>query len=184
MFPQGPLTLRARFAPPRRLVHWLALVVVAAAGAACRPEPPTAATVRRVVDGDTVELADGRLVRYLGIDAPELHRRTLAGWVKDPQPFAQAAAARNEELVRGRQIRLEYEGQTRDRFGRLLAYVSVEGTQVNAVLVSEGLARAWTPRRPSARTEELATLSERARRARRGLWAVKPDREEREGTRR
>jgi len=52
-------------------------------------------TVKRVNDGDTVHLADGRFVRYIGVNAPEInHERNTA------EPFGFEARARNNELVR------------------------------------------------------------------------------------
>jgi len=102
----------------------------------CGQAFPQEAKVGRVVDGDTIELTDGRLVRYIGIDAPEVRRRARPGdrewrtgggnrWVEDPQPFGHAATEANRALVEGKRVRLEYDVQTRDRFGRLLAYVYV-----------------------------------------------------------
>ena len=66
---------------------------------------PLEATVRRVVDGDTIELMDGRLVRYIGIDAPEVRRREGERWVMDPEPFGLAATEANKRLVEGKWVR-------------------------------------------------------------------------------
>ena len=72
--------------------------------------------MQRVIDGDTVQLTDGRLVRYVGIDTPEVRRRVGETWVLDPEPFAEVAMEANRRLVEGRRVRLEYDVQTHDRF--------------------------------------------------------------------
>ena len=135
-----------------------------------------------MVDGDTVELADGRLVRYIGIDAPEVRRREGAGWVEDPEPMGREAADFNRRLVEGKPVRLEYDVQTHDRFGRLLAYVyvsaSAEGgsppdgheVMANVELLRAGLAQPLTIPPNARHAERFRALAEAARRDRRGLW--------------
>lgn len=153
--------------------------------------------MRRVIDGDTVQLSDGRFVRYLGVDTPELRRRVRpsgpdarpsqtgaggaggeqgtgtgedGGWVWDPEPFGEEAAAFNRELVEGRQVQLEFDVRTRDRFGRLLAYVYVDGVMVNAQLLRAGLAE---PRLLAPNVKYAASLLKAAADAQaslRGLW--------------
>lgn len=136
---------------------------------------PERSSVRRVVDGDTVELADGRLVRYIGIDTPEVRRRKGGGWVEDPEPMGREATEFNRRLVEGRPVRLEFDVQTHDRFGRLLAYVYVSPdgereAMANAELLRAGLAQPLTIP-PNVRHAELFRgLAEAARRDRRGLW--------------
>ena len=126
--------------------------------------------MRRVIDGDTVKLADGRLVRYLGIDAPEVRRRVGGSWVVDPEPFSEAATRANRRLVEGKRVRLEYDARTHDRFGRLLAYVYVEEQMVNAALLEAGLAEVLIIA-PNVKDEKtFYALVKKARRARRGLW--------------
>ena len=144
-----------------------------------------------MIDGDTIELADGRLVRYIGIDTPEMRRRArpgdrewLAGegdrWVLDPEPFAQAATDANRQLVDGRPVRLEYDVQTHDRFGRLLAYVYVtpdggSEVMVNAELLNAGMAQTLTIPPDVKYVQRFRALAASARQARRGLWAAGND---------
>ena len=81
----------------------------------------TTARVERVVDGDTIVVRlDGRSerVRYIGVDTPESVKPGVR-----VQCFAKAAAAENRRLVLGRDVRLTYDAEARDRYGRLLAYV-------------------------------------------------------------
>ena len=81
--------------------------------------------VRHVIDGDTIELDNGEKVRYIGIDAPEERHRLGNEWVYDPEPYAEEAARENRKLVEGKKVRLEYDEEKRDKYGRLLAYVYV-----------------------------------------------------------
>src|SRR3990170_901464 len=85
--------------------------------------------VQKVYDGDTVLLSDGRKVRYLGINAPE--------W---QEPFYLKAKRLNESLVMGKDVRLEFDEERADKYGRLLAYLYVGDQMINAILIEEGLA--------------------------------------------
>lgn len=82
-------------------------------------------TVRRVVDGDTIELSTGQRLRYIGIDTPE----TNGGC------FSLEAKLANEQLVLNKPVRLEKDVSETDRYGRLLRYVWVGETFVNDQLV-------------------------------------------------
>jgi len=153
----------------RRLVG---LVGFCIAVISCAVAPPTKAVVRRAIDGDTIELMDGRLVRYVGIDTPEVRRRQGGDWVVDPEPFGQAATEENARLVTGKTIGLEYDVQTHDRYGRLLAYVYVDGQMVNAQLLEEGFAQLLTIPPNVKHVERFRRLEAEARRLRRGLWGL------------
>jgi micrococcal nuclease len=133
-----------------------------------------------VIDGDTIELMDGHLVRYLGIDAPEVRRREGDRWVLDPEPFGQAAAEANKRFLNGKRVRLEYDVHTRDRFGRLLAYVYTSAgggsassggdVMVNEELIRRGFAQPLTIPPNVKYAERFRALAEEARRENRGLW--------------
>ncbi len=131
------------------------------------------ATVSRVIDGDTVELSDGRHVRYIGVDTPEVRRKIGDQWVKDPEPYGEAATQRNRELVEGKRVKLEFDVQTLDRHGRLLAYVYVGETMVNAELVREGFAQPLTIPPDVAHADLFRKLAQEARQYGRGLWKDK-----------
>ena len=147
------------------------MLLAADAGfAAGRAVLPTEASVRRVIDGDTIELSDGRLVRYIGVDTPEARRRVGGQWVEDPEPLAQDATAFNRQQVEGRRVRLEYDAQTHDRFGRLLAYVYVGGTMVNAALLEAGFAQPMTIPPNVRYAERFRALTAQARAEGRGVW--------------
>jgi micrococcal nuclease len=127
------------------------------------------ARVIRVIEGDTIEVDVARhqreKVRYLGINTPETtHPR------QGVEPFGPEAREANRRMVEGQTVRLEFDVQTRDRFGRLLAYVYVGDLMVNAELVRQGYAQAATYP-PNVRYQELfLRLQREAREAKRGLW--------------
>jgi len=132
-------------------------------------QSPLEGAVVRIVDGDTIHVrVDGRLekVRYIGVNTPEVHHPR-----KGEEPGGRAAAAVNRDLVTGRRVRLELDVQSRDRHGRLLAYVWVDDTMINAELVRRGFAQVMTVP-PNVRHQSLfLELQREARDAGRGLWA-------------
>ena len=117
-----------------------------------------------------MELSGGQLVRYIGIDTPEVRRKEGERWVVDPEPLGLEAAAFNRQLVAGKRVRLEYDVQTHDRFGRLLAYVYVGDVMVNAELLRVGLAQLLTIPPDVKYVDRFRALAEQARRDKRGLW--------------
>ena len=128
------------------------------------------ARVTRVVDGDTIVVTLGtalETVRYIGVNAPEVHHPR-----RGEEPGGREATAVNRGLVLGRQVRLELDVRTRDRYGRLLAYVWVGEVMVNAELVRQGYAQVMTVP-PNVRHQELFLKLQRdARASGRGLWSV------------
>lgn len=100
--------------------------------------------VINVIDGDTIELTGGRRVRYIGIDAPETMKRAGSGWIFHPEPYGVRAKERNSEMVANKDVFLEFDRETQDRYGRWLAYVYVDDVMVNIELVKEGLATVYT----------------------------------------
>ena len=107
------------------------------------PENGESALVTRVIDGDTVEVSlngESRTVRYIGIDTPETKHPS-----KPIECFGPEASQFNKELVAGRQIILEKDITDKDRYGRLLRYVWIEGVGlVNQILVENGYGRVST----------------------------------------
>jgi micrococcal nuclease len=129
------------------------------------------ATVIHVVDGDTIVVAlrDGRTetVRILGADTPE-----TVDPRKPVQCYGPEASAYSKAHLAGRSVRLEFDVERRDRYGRLLAYVLVDGARYEDDLLRRGLARLLVipPNGSHARTMLAEELE--ARRARRGLWGA------------
>ena len=159
-----------------RLILVLALLGVAVyTAAAGSPDPAPSApsassgTVTRVVDGDTIHVDVGGRdedVRYIGVDTPESVKPGVG-----VQCFAKAAAAENRRLVLGRDVRLTYDAEARDRYGRLLAYVWRDKLLVNAELVRRGYGKPLEIAPNLAHAAQLRRLASAARRERRGLWS-------------
>lgn len=126
------------------------------------------ARVVRVVDGDTIVASvDGsdEYVRYIGVDTPET--------VKPDTPvqcYGPRASDENHRLVEGRTVRLTFDREVRDDYGRLLAYVHAGERFVNADLVRDGLARTLAIEPNTAHAAEFQRLAVKAAKAGRGLW--------------
>lgn len=157
--------------------------------------------VVEVYDGDTVKLSNGEKVRLLGIDSPEAHdsdklfrqARRVGMPIERIKAVGEKAHAFARDRLLGRFVELEFDAETRDRYGRLLAYVYVrvheEGSLritpmngsvvqrggedyyfVNATMLLEGYAVPLNIE-PNSRYRDLfERLSEEAEKYNRGLW--------------
>jgi endonuclease YncB( thermonuclease family) len=127
------------------------------------------AVVGRVVDGDTLSLRDGRSVRLLQIDTPELGTGEC---------YSRAAANALRVLAPVGTV-IQLEGDTRlddvDRFGRILRYVTRQGRNVNVELVRQGAAAPYFYRGERGRhASGLMNAARQAQQRRRGLWGACP----------
>jgi micrococcal nuclease len=129
------------------------------------------ARVRRVIDGDTIEVEFGAgelvLVRYVGIDTPERATET-----SKEECFYNEATNRNKELVEGKEVRLRTDVSDTDKYGRLLRYVYVGDEFINLKLVSEGYAEAIKIEPDINKYTELKAAEGEADSKNLGLWAV------------
>lgn len=123
------------------------------------------ATVKRVIDGDTIELTDGRKVRYIGIDTPE-----TVDPRKPVQCFGREAAAKNRELLENKEIELEKDISETDRYGRILRYVYSGDSMVNEELVKGGFATSSTFPPDVKYQERFIDAEKLARQENQGLW--------------
>jgi micrococcal nuclease len=123
-----------------------------------------------VVDGDTIKIEGGQLVRYIGIDTPERRIHKEGRWKYEPEPYAEGAKELNEKLVKGRKVRLEFDVQKVDRFGRLLAYVYVDRVFVNEEMIRQGYAQLLTIPPNVRYVERFKKALLEARQRKRGLW--------------
>jgi micrococcal nuclease len=128
------------------------------------------ARVVSITDGDTIHVGIGgedEKVRYIGIDTPE-------SVIPDEQPecFGKEASEANRELVEDETVRLVFGTEERDQYGRLLAYVYVGDTFVNAELVRQGFARTLEIAPNIDFAERFASLQQAAANAARGLWGA------------
>ncbi|MXY25576.1 MAG: nuclease [Acidobacteria bacterium] len=121
--------------------------------------------VERVVDGDTIIVRGVGRIRLIGVDTPE---------TVDPRRpvefFGREASAFTKRTLEGKRVRLEYDWERTDRYGRTLAYVRLlDGTLINAEIIRQGYGHAYT-RFPFKYLEEFRRYEREAREARRGLW--------------
>jgi micrococcal nuclease len=122
-------------------------------------------TVTRVVDGDTLHLANGEKVRLLGVDTPETKHPK-----KRRQPFGKEAGDFTRRLVEGRRVRVVRATQG-DRYGRTLAYVYLsDGSLLNQEIIRHGLGRVYLGS-AFERRQQFLSLEAEARRAKRGIWS-------------
>ncbi len=123
-------------------------------------------TVRWVDDGDTIVLDDGRRVRYIGVNTPEIAHED-----RKAEPFGDRAKALNSKWVLKKQVRLEFDRQRHDRYGRLLAYVFLkDGTFINERLVGEGMAYCLYLRPNVKYHGQLLKAQQAAMKSSMGLW--------------
>jgi len=122
-------------------------------------------TVKRVIDGDTILLANGQRVRLIGVDTPETKHPQ-----KPVQRFGNEAYLFTKRMVEGKEVRLEYNWQKRDKYGRLLAYVYLlDGTLLNGEIIKQGYGFAYT-KYPFKYLVEFRQYEKEARDNGRGLW--------------
>ena len=143
------------------------------------PSPEEAVyDVVRCVDGDTIVLDDGygndMKIRFIGSDTPETVKPNTP-----KQPFGDEASAFTKRIIAdaGNKVRLAYDGDKTDRFGRTLALVYVETPEgeimLNERLIREGLARAKLNYHYSAATKERFRAAEEVAKAeRRNIWSL------------
>jgi len=127
-------------------------------------------TVSQVVDGDTLMLDNGLVVRLIGIQAPHLKlgREGVEDWPKGPE-----AKAALEAIALNQSVLLRYGGEEKDRYGRLLAQVFVTGAEprwLQQQMLSSGMARVYSFADNRACLPDLFAAETRARAAGLGIW--------------
>jgi endonuclease YncB( thermonuclease family) len=141
-----------------------------ASGSACPADRFDAeAVVGGVFDGDTLALSNRTKIRLSGINTPETGHED-----RPSEPFAEAARDHLRRLAPpGTDIRLRYDTQRHDRYGRVLAHVFLkDGSNVQESLLDAGLATALVVPPNAWRHPCYAEIEARARGARRGIWAL------------
>lgn len=132
------------------------------------PQPellPKEGAVTRIIDGDTMELVGGKVVRFVGANAPEVN-----------EPFHDQALEFTKKLLLNQKVTLVYEkGYEQDKFGRLLAYVFVGGKNMSIELVKAGLAKVsiYEKRRPLIYQDQLLNAQSGAQKNKFGVWSSK-----------
>ncbi len=127
---------------------------------------PTTAIVDTVIDGDTVVLMTGQHVRLILVDTTEITNDKNECWGQDARQFT-------VDRVEGREITLEYEVECLDQYGRLLAFISVDGVEVNRALLEQGQAcLAYFPPDGEDRVFEYQQLETAAKQAGLAMWGA------------
>ncbi len=125
---------------------------------ACK-QPSETVTVVKVIDGDTIVIEGGYHVRYIGVDSPETD-----------EFYYSEAKQMNADLVDGQEVRLESDITDKDKYGRLLRYVFVGDTFVNAEMVRQGCAWSMAYEPDVKYQVYLAAMEKEARQLKRGFW--------------
>lgn len=140
-----------------------------------RASTTTTATVElvpvvSVTDGDTIQVAlDGKkeTVRLIGVDTPETVHPS-----KPVEPYGPEASAYAKRRLTGQHVRLEFDVEERDHYGRLLAYVWMGEELFNASMVKDGYAQVLTIPPNVKYADRFVTLQREARANSRGLWGL------------
>jgi micrococcal nuclease len=129
--------------------------------------------IDRVVDGDTLKLVEGHeRVRLIGANSPETVK---PNW--PVEPWGPEASQFTKKFCACGEVRLEFDGDARDKYGRILAYVWVGNRMLNEELIRAGLAHAELQYHYSqAMKSRFRRAEAEARAARRGIWSDKNDR--------
>lgn len=144
-------------------VLWLPAAVAGA--------PAETVAVRHALDGDSLVLADGRQVRLIGVNTPEIHPSRDKRQPAAAQPLAREAQRFTAARVNGQTVTLRFETERTDRHRRLLAHVTLaDGTSLEEALLREGFG--WMVAVPPnvEALPRLRAAEDEARRAGRGVW--------------
>ncbi len=118
------------------------------------------AIVIKVLDGDTLELQDGRRVRLLGINTPERG-----------QSYYNEAAERLSKLVLNRSVLMESDKSDVDKYGRLLRHVHIDGENAGLVLLREGYANTFFISPDLKYMEDFEQAEKQAKEKGLGIWS-------------
>lgn len=115
--------------------------------------------MNKIIDGDTFVLENGEKIRILGINAPEKN-----------EPFSDSAKIFVEKLILNKKVKLEYDLQKYDKYGRVLAYVFFDKKFLNEEILKAGYAWVYIVPPNFKYSEKLKIAEERAKREKKGLW--------------
>ena len=130
----------------------------------------TTFVVARVVDGDTIEAQAGAKlldIRLIGVDTPETVHPS-----KPVQCFGSKASTFTKNQLEGQKVRLEFDVEKRDRYGRTLAYVWVDNKLFNETLVAKGFGQVDTYPPNVKYVDRFRRAQRAARNNDRGLWSA------------
>lgn len=117
--------------------------------------------VKKVLDGDTIVLESGELVRYLCVDSPE-----------EEELFHEEARRVNDSLVFGKTVRVEFDHKVKDRYRRYLGYVWLDTLLVNDFLLKRGLVTFYYFPLNDRYLTRFLNSAKSARSKRLGVWSL------------
>ena len=124
-----------------------------------------------VTDGDTIKVRiNGQIesVRFLLVDTPETKHPRLG-----EQPFGQEAKSFTKNMLEGKTVQLEKDVSDRDKYGRLLYYLYVDGKSVQEELLRNGLARVAYIYAPNTKyVDQYYAIQKEAQAKGKGIWSV------------
>ncbi len=124
---------------------------------------PKKGKVKRIVDGDTIVLENGSIVRYVGITSPETN-----------EPFEKESTEENRKLVEGKIVTLEYDNYKGDKFGRILAYLIIDGKNASIEMARLGMAQVvvYQHKRAFIYQDKLLIAQNEAKKKKLGIWSL------------
>ena len=126
--------------------------------------------VLKVVDGDTIQIdynGTKEKVRLIGIDTPEsVHPDETKN-----NENGKIASEYTKSLLTDKSVKIELDVQERDKYGRILAYVYLDGKMINKKLLEDGYAQVATFPPNVKYVDEFIEIEKEAKKAKRGLWA-------------
>jgi len=124
--------------------------------------------LKKINDGDTVTLENGRLVRFIGINTPEINHRHLA----KSEPYALDAKSLLERYIHpGDKLHLVFDKTKQDKYGRLLAYVySKTGRNLALLQLQQGYAKQWVVGDNDKFWQCFQEVERKVRKRRKGVW--------------
>jgi micrococcal nuclease len=124
--------------------------------------------VKKIIDGNTIQLDTGETVKYIGIEAPKINLKEGGS-----EFFAKETKKYNQKLVFMKKVRLEFDKEKTDKEGRTLAYVFVKKVFVNAELVKLGYAKASIIPPNEKYKNMFLDYEKKAMQSEKGLWQEK-----------
>ncbi|WP_313639650.1 thermonuclease family protein [Paenibacillus sp.] len=130
------------------------------------------AKVTRVVDGDTMKLTiDGKkeTIRLLLVDTPE----SVNPNIPEPQPFSIEASDYAKKMLTDKDVQIELDVSERDKYGRLLCYLYIDGKMFNELLLEQGYARVAYVFAPNTKyVDQFRAIQDKAREQGIGIWSI------------
>jgi len=127
--------------------------------------------VTNVVDGDTMDISINNKeerIRLLLVDTPETKHPT-----KPIQPFGPEASQFAKNTLEGKEVTIELDVSERDKYGRLLAYIWIDGKMFNEMLLEKGLARVAYVYAPNTKyVDQFYEIQKKAQKQGVGIWSI------------